>query len=277
MMARKVIRAAAMASVLLALPALLHAGTIALSWDASAGASGYRVYWRTASEQYGSKVKEVYTTGATVDTLGDCTTYYFAVTAFNNVGESAYSDEVAAFPRPVLGTASPSVSMQGSQFTLDLTGTNFESGAKVTIDNPGVFLDNPQVISCGHLQVAVTVNPMAPNTRAAEVGWFTLTVENATHTIASKTQAFGVQVNPARFDLDKRYDCTAGWLDGWDTNALSAVFGSKDGDSLYQPDADIDGDGTVDGNDLAYIGSAFGKYWSGSAWVTHTPAPTCHF
>ena len=277
MVVRKVIRLAGMASVIAALPVLLHAGTLDLTWDASTGASGYRVYWGTASGQYGSTPKEVYSTGATVDTLADCTTYFFAVKAFNSVGESGFSTEVAAYPRPVLGASSPSVAIQGSQFTLDLTGTNFESGATVTINNANVFLDNPTRLACNHLQVAATVMPTAPGIRAAEIGWFTLTVTNPSGAALSKTQAFGVQVNPARFDLDKGYDCTTGWLDGWDTNALSMVFGSQAGDSVYRPDADIDGDGSVDGNDLAYVGSSFGKFWSGSAWVAKTPRPVCHF
>jgi len=277
MVVRRVIRLAGIASVLASLPVLLHAATIDLTWDPSTGASGYRVYWGTAAGQYGSTTKEVYSTGATVDTLADCTTYYFAVKAFNSVGESGFSAEVAAYPRPVVGAASPSVGIQGSQFTLDLTGNNFEPGATVTVDNPNVFLDNPTRLACNHLQAAATVMPTGPGIRAAEVGWFTLTVTNPSGTTLSKTQAFGVQVNPARFDLDKGYDCTTGWLDGWDTNALSVVFGSHAGDSVYQPDADIDGDGAVDGSDLAYVGSAFGKFWSGSAWVAKTPRPVCHF
>ena len=36
---------------------------------------------------------------------------------------------------------------------------------------------------------------------------------------------------------------------------------------LYDPDFDFDGDGWVDGQDLAYLASNMGRCWDGAAWT----------
>lgn len=277
MVARKAVRLAGMASILIALPALLQAGTLGLAWDATEGATGYKVHYGTASGQYTTSRDVGNVTQTTLTTLTDCRPWYLAVTAYNGAGESAYSEEVSSLPRPSLTGATPTAAKQGTQFNLRLNGANFEPGASVTIDNPNVFLDGVSVTSCNEISMVATVEPSAPGVRAAEVGRFTLTVAAANGLSGSMTQGFEVQIEPARFDLDKAYDCTSGWLDGWDVAALSAVFRSEYGDALYRADVDLDGDGMVDGNDLAYLTSAFGKNWSGSAWVAKSPRPVCNF
>ena len=72
--------------------ALAHSADVTLQWNSVEEADGYKVYYGTASETYSSP-----------DDVGDQTshtlsldpgTYYFAVTAYNNYGESGYSEEV---------------------------------------------------------------------------------------------------------------------------------------------------------------------------------------
>jgi hypothetical protein len=68
---------------------------ITLAWDASSGATGYKLYWGSASKvyQYGQELSNVTQYTVTISTPG---TYYFACTARNGSGESAYSNEVKA-------------------------------------------------------------------------------------------------------------------------------------------------------------------------------------
>ena len=94
--------------------ALAHSADVTLQWNSVEEADGYKVYYGTASETYSSP-----------DDVGDQTshtlsldpgTYYFAVTAYNNYGESGYSDEVG--PTTITANGSPtSVSL-----TSDLAG-----------------------------------------------------------------------------------------------------------------------------------------------------------
>ncbi|WP_329233404.1 glycoside hydrolase family 18 protein [Streptomyces sp. NBC_01460] len=78
-----------------AAPAGLRAGTatassVPLSWTASAGATGYRVY------RNGTKILDATGTSATATGLAASTAYSFQVTAVNAAGESAKSGAVSA-------------------------------------------------------------------------------------------------------------------------------------------------------------------------------------
>src|SRR5215475_13885999 len=63
--------------------------SVSLSWNASAGATGYNVY------QGSTKVASVTGTTDTVTGLAASTTYSFSVTATNSAGESAHSSTVS--------------------------------------------------------------------------------------------------------------------------------------------------------------------------------------
>ena len=52
-----------------------------------------------------------------------------------------------------------------------------------------------------------------------------------------------------------------------DTVWLSRLFGNDETDPLWDPDFDFDGDGWIDGSDLAYLASNLGKCWSGTGWT----------
>jgi len=70
---------------------------VVLVWDGVTGAVGYRIYYRTAPGSYlqnleeGLDVGNVTTFVATGLTVG--TTYHFAVTAYDLMGESDFSNE----------------------------------------------------------------------------------------------------------------------------------------------------------------------------------------
>jgi len=254
----------ALAIALSAAAAPVMAGSIVLSWDATQGASGYHVYYGTLSGNYTDFVTTSGTT-ATINGLQDCATYYVAVKGFNGAGESPnFSNELSGWSRPSVTSASPSTAMQGDQIVMDVLGANFQSPVVVDIGNPNVLLTSVSVLSCTHIQLLATVEPTAQNVRPAQVGRLDLTVSNPDSVFGTKSQAFEVLINPHRFDINKTDTTTTNRIDGKDTVYLSRQFGRNESDPNYDADDDFDGDGWVDGTDLAYIASNLGRCWSTS-------------
>jgi fibronectin type 3 domain-containing protein len=68
-----------------------------LVWDAVTGAEGYRIYVRTAPGSYLQNLEQGLDVGNattfTATTLAAGTTYHFAVTAYDSIGESDFSNE----------------------------------------------------------------------------------------------------------------------------------------------------------------------------------------
>lgn len=256
-----------MGSVLAFLATEAWAGTIGLAWNPSDGALGYRVHYGTAAGAYTTTVNVGNVVETELSGLPDCTTLHFAVTAYNRAGESGYSTEVATLPRPAVSSASPRTLLQGAVGTLQLSGANFESGASVTIDNPNVFLSGLAVTSCNGIEAVVTVEPTAAAVRPAQAGRFNVRVTNPSGLTGSATPLLEVLVNPTRFDVNRSEDVTRNRIDGADVVWLARYFGFREPDALYLPDFDFDGDGAVDGNDLALLVSDYGFCWSGKAWT----------
>jgi len=73
-------------------------GQVALTWNAVAGAIGYKVYRSTSSGTETLLASPVTTTSYTDTTVTNGTTYFYEVTAFDNAGESAKSNEASATP-----------------------------------------------------------------------------------------------------------------------------------------------------------------------------------
>jgi hypothetical protein len=246
---------------------VVHAGSMSLGWDPAPQAAGYRIYYGTKSKNYTASVTTGSTPQATLTGLANCTDHYVAVKAYNSLGESpAFSNEVSGWPRPEISSVSPGAAIQGSQFTMTLSGANFRTGAVIEIDNPNVVLRSAAVQSCNQMQVAVTIEPTVEGVRPAEVGRFTLTVVNPDNIFGGRSNAFEVQVNPARFDVNRSDDRTLNRIDGADLVWLSRKFGAREGQALYDPDLDFNGDGWIDGQDLVYLASNYGRCWSSSGW-----------
>ena len=96
-------------------PAEDLAGSIGLSWDPSPGATGYRVFYGPAENNYlgaplwqgaGTLADGRVTTTISSTALTDCATWHFAVTAYNPAGESDFSNNGNEIAFGTIGNAS---------------------------------------------------------------------------------------------------------------------------------------------------------------------------
>ncbi len=67
-------------------------------------------------------------------------------------------------------------------------------------------------------------------------------------------------------DINSSDSSTRDRVDGKDLVWFAQAHATSQGDARYNPDADLDGDGWVDGQDLVYIATRFGLCWSGLSW-----------
>lgn len=87
--------------VLFIMSSTVFAGEIKLAWDASPEpVSGYRLYYGLSSGNYTENIDVGKVTTYTLTGLQDGQTYYIATTAYNDLGESDYSNEVSGVPGP---------------------------------------------------------------------------------------------------------------------------------------------------------------------------------
>lgn len=71
-----------------------YSADVYLQWDASSGATGYRLYYGTNSGDYSNIVDVGDTAGYTLTGLDAKLTYYFVVRAYDSDGESGNSNEL---------------------------------------------------------------------------------------------------------------------------------------------------------------------------------------
>jgi hypothetical protein len=259
-------------------PSAILAGSISVAWDPVQQATGYRVYYGTASRQYDSFVDVGASTGAVISGLDDCTTYYASVKAYNQFGESTqYSNEIEGWSRPSVQPAL-TLALQGSQLVLDVDGANFDGLAEITVDSgalpldvegaPLVRFESVDVISCNQIQALVTVEPTAMGFQPAPLGTLPvgLQIVNPDGVFSTGAVELDVQFNPSRADLNRRYERTVDRVDGDDLATLARSWASEFGQDSFHFDCDLDGDTDVDGDDLALLATVFGKCKSGNSW-----------
>lgn len=280
--------------VALACSTAAHAGYRTLSWTASSGAAGYHVWYGESPNTYTGMVPVGNTTTVTLDVdLDDCTRWYFSVTAYNSAGESGYSNEVSWLTPMAVDSIAPddagATLKQGSQLPVTIHGARFMSGATVEIDHPDwvcpqgvtgqtcqdylddlrntVRLENAS-IGCSQIGLAATIEPTTNGARAAATGTYTVTVTNPDGSSASGE--FEVALDASRQDLDTSTTYTAGRVDGLDFPHIK-VRHPDDGPCIcceeatcpdFDYDKDINGDGWIDGEDLALVlGGYFFQCW----------------
>ena len=144
----------------------VQAGTMDIAWDPVSGASGYTVYYGTASGVYQNS-KDVpggSTTSTTLSGLTACTRYYVAVKAYDAQGleSETYSNEISGLPRPVVASVVPSRGEQGASLTLTISGESFDNGATVEFSGTGITVLATRRDSCSTLSVDIRIATDAP-------------------------------------------------------------------------------------------------------------------
>lgn len=109
-----------------------YAATVSLSWDPNSDASYYVVYWGETSKTYTFQSPAVPSPSTTFSTtVADGKTYYFAVRAFNDCGNSSvYSAEVVYTGEPVLNINLPPIADAGPDQTATSRGSVSLNGSK---------------------------------------------------------------------------------------------------------------------------------------------------
>ena len=100
-----------------------------------------------------------------------------------------------------------------------------------------------------------------------EVGDLPLSVEvrNPDSVFGSSSLPLQVLFSEIRADINRSDSETRNRVDGEDLVWLAHAHGSSQGENHFNPDADLDGDGQVDGVDLAYLAARFGECWNALA------------
>jgi hypothetical protein len=248
------------ATVLLVLyPRMASAGTIKLAWDpvSDSDLSGYRVYYGTLSGVYTRTMDVGTQTSATLGNLQDCTVYYLALKAMDANGNESpsFSNEVSGMSVPDPSTVNPTSALQGvTSLNVTIAGTNFDTQARPDF-GPGITVNSYSTASCTQMQANITIDAAAwVNTPPALPRL--LTVMNQGGPQGRKSGAFSVLFEKTRSDIDH-----SGKVAGRDLLYWSNSFGSISSDPSYNINADLNGDGVVDGADLSLL-----AFWHGTAF-----------
>ncbi len=187
------------------------AGSVTLAWDASPDASavGYRIYYGPASGVYTNSATVGNVTTAVLTNLVNGSTYYFAATAYNSVGEeSPFSNETSynvpgasTNQIPTLNTISAvTLSEDAGAQTVNLGGISSGSvnetqtlAVTATSSNPGL-IPNPTVsYASPGTTGSLTFTPTANANGSATISVTVNDGQPANNTI---TRTFTVTVNP---------------------------------------------------------------------------------
>jgi len=143
----------------------LNAGTISLAWDPvnHADLAGYRVFYDTVPQAFGSSEDAGTGTAYTLAGLDDCVEYHVAVKAYDSSGRHSeqYSQEVVGWARPTVASVSPAQVERNVTAQLTVGGTNFRPGVQLQILDPGVAVLQITENGCNQLLVDISVNDTA--------------------------------------------------------------------------------------------------------------------
>ncbi len=156
------------------------AGQVNLGWNASTGSvSGYRVYYGTASGNYTSQIDAGAATTATVASLADGATYYFAVKAYDGAkNESGFSNEVSQTVAGTNSTTSTSSTTAAPVSSFTATPTSGVAPLLVTLTDTSTGTVSERVWDFGDGTTSTSQSTMKTYNTA---GVYTakLTVKNA--------------------------------------------------------------------------------------------------
>jgi hypothetical protein len=119
-----------------------HAAQVSLAWNEATGATGYKLYYGTASGNYAYYIDAGNATSKTLSDLSTGATYYFAATSYDSSGtQSGYSSEVSyTVPSACTYSISPAgVSVSASGTTGSITVTT-QSGCAWTASSAASWM-----------------------------------------------------------------------------------------------------------------------------------------
>ena len=128
-------------------PAISYTATATLFWNPVPDATGYKMYYGTASHMYETPVDVGNaTTGVLTLDPGD---YFFAVTAYNDHGESGYSVEVSAtIPIPYPDKVAATLEMRDRELWMSwpaYSGKYPTYGFRIELDGAEIATLEPDV------------------------------------------------------------------------------------------------------------------------------------
>ena len=167
-----------------------RAGDLGFAWNPSTGATGYRLHSGASPGSYTSSVDVGGSTQTSLTTVPDCTTQYYAVTAYNSAGQSGYSTEVASWARPRIASTSQSTGQRGTTVALTLSGANYQSGSTVSFSTSGLSVSSVSIGSCNQLTLNVAISA------TAAIGPATISVTGPNGVVGSASGLFSVVGTP---------------------------------------------------------------------------------
>ncbi len=93
-----------------------------------------------------------------------------------------------------------------------------------------------------------------------------LEVVNPDSVYNTGTVTFDVQFNESRADINRLHERTIDRVNGDDLASFARAWGSSFGETAFEFDCDMDGDTQIDGVDLSWLATVFGKCLSGTVW-----------
>jgi hypothetical protein len=241
---------AIVAMFLLASP--VSAGHLDVSWPPAKDdlTAGYYVYVGTAPGQYDRVEDAGEEHRATIRDLEDGTVHYFAVKAYDAEGRESdsFSPELACLPSPRVDSVAPSVLQPGDTAVVSLHGANFTPDMQVRPQNEGLHVQGVIPAGPGQLLLVLYADENEPEGLDTVQGPVTLEPASFKLLASCRRSEEFFEAHPEAVDVD-----ISGRVDGADLQIVQAAFGSMRGDENYRAVADLNGDGTVDGGDLARV------------------------
>jgi hypothetical protein len=228
-------------AVLISLSSQAFAGTVDLSWDESAGANSYRLYYGVQPGNYNSHL-DIASQNTTVSGLQDGVVYYFAVSALTEAGESALSDEVIA-PIPISrgGGGESGVDSDGDELSDETEQSLGTNPNNADTDNDSV-LDGVEVSDLTDpLDRGSKITPLSQTICADWNGGFSGTMANILELINKGNSAInvsltlhngrGVGVSSTYFSIapGAQYDSLVHGMSGREADQYGKVCISHDG------------------------------------------------
>jgi fibronectin type 3 domain-containing protein len=241
-------------------------GSIALKWDReeSFDIAGYVVaYKEVGTSMFSGMVSIGAKWNHTITGLTDGTTYTINVYAYDSIGN---------FSDPAITSATPT--SNGS--TVDVTPPDapilsaVPGNGKVTLiisptsndaDHYNLYVYN---LAAGKYMPLASINGLSYEHSTAVVNgqalMFVATAVDASGNESGYSASASAVPNELPGDIPLEEDPPVlDRVDGYDVNEIAKGFGSGIGKPNYNPNADLDGNGKVDGNDLLILGTNHGK------------------